>query len=370
VIQVIDGSPETATRSIRILENAGISSTEAEMTRVTRVFQFLSQNGFPWMATPARQMTTRWKQMQVDKTVQRIRECGIEIKSFGDEFSGLVFVDSGVREATTAAEPVPQSKTFERPNREQLVSGIEIILNASEEELHAQLRDAIVDASDSEDSPGDMPLAAPNGFRGRVIVDGRLLVLDEADNRFQQAVIAADTSDMSEGLRLMRLLPSLYHIEFREREISESDVEALAGITGLQVITLTRCRYEAGHLLKFMATHPGINFSASGHDAFLGVSLQSDYYADPFNPAAEGDANELKQICRVLTVVPDTAAADAGLEEGDGILEVNDIPLATFNQLIVIIASRSPGDELKLKILHDDEVREETVTLRQRPVGQ
>jgi len=52
---------------------------------------------------------------------------------------------------------------------------------------------------------------------------------------------------------------------------------------------------------------------------------------------------------------------------GDVILEVNGDPLADYNELLVRIASSSPGDELDLTILRDGDRQQVTVELAARP---
>jgi len=61
-----------------------------------------------------------------------------------------------------------------------------------------------------------------------------------------------------------------------------------------------------------------------------------------------------------LAVTPGSAAEDAGLEEGDIILEFNNEKITSDNSLAKIIQKYDPGDEIVLKILRNK--NEETVT--------
>jgi putative serine protease PepD len=66
----------------------------------------------------------------------------------------------------------------------------------------------------------------------------------------------------------------------------------------------------------------------------------------------------------VLEVVPDTAAADAGLEPGDLIVAVDGEPVDTPTAVRDAVREKAPGDEIVLEIQRDGELQELTVTLR------
>jgi S1-C subfamily serine protease len=97
--------------------------------------------------------------------------------------------------------------------------------------------------------------------------------------------------------------------------------------------------------------------------AFLGVSTAevadvTDTVLDQFgvDPDDEGTF--------VLEVVPDTAAAEAGLEPGDLIVAVDGVDVDTPTAVRDAVRERAPGDEIVLEIQRDGELQELTVTLR------
>ncbi|MEK7158509.1 MAG: trypsin-like peptidase domain-containing protein [Patescibacteria group bacterium] len=67
-----------------------------------------------------------------------------------------------------------------------------------------------------------------------------------------------------------------------------------------------------------------------------------------------------------LAVIPGSAADLVGIEENDIILEINGQKLDAENSLTKEIQKYQPGDEIRLKIWHDGEEREEAVTLQER----
>jgi len=63
-------------------------------------------------------------------------------------------------------------------------------------------------------------------------------------------------------------------------------------------------------------------------------------------------------------VVEDGAAAEAGLEKGDVIIEVDGQKLTKFGDLSGIIAQKRPGDKVTLTYLHNKKKHTKTVTLK------
>ena len=65
-------------------------------------------------------------------------------------------------------------------------------------------------------------------------------------------------------------------------------------------------------------------------------------------------------------ITPDSAADKAGLQEGDIVLEIDNIEITTENSLVNIIMEYSPGDEVVLKILREEEEKDVAVILDKR----
>ena len=69
----------------------------------------------------------------------------------------------------------------------------------------------------------------------------------------------------------------------------------------------------------------------------------------------------------VARVYPDTPAADAGLQRGDIITELNDRPIVFGREALGIIANMPPGTELTLEGLRGGRTFEAKVTVAERP---
>ncbi len=66
----------------------------------------------------------------------------------------------------------------------------------------------------------------------------------------------------------------------------------------------------------------------------------------------------------VAKVVDESAAAEAGIEEGDVIIEVDGQRVTKFGDLSGLIAQKRPGEQVKLTYLHNKKRVTKTVTLR------
>ncbi len=66
-----------------------------------------------------------------------------------------------------------------------------------------------------------------------------------------------------------------------------------------------------------------------------------------------------------LAIIPGSPADIAGLEENDIILEAEGKKINEENPLATVIASKKPGEILKLKILHDGEEKNIEVKLEE-----
>jgi membrane-associated protease RseP (regulator of RpoE activity) len=95
---------------------------------------------------------------------------------------------------------------------------------------------------------------------------------------------------------------------------------------------------------------PGASFPSGV--AFLGVS-----------PARAG----LSDGVRLGTVVPDSAAARAGMREGDIIVRLGEVPVRSFEELRAALRVRRPGDPVQVVYLRDGEDRTVQAVLGERP---
>jgi S1-C subfamily serine protease len=101
---------------------------------------------------------------------------------------------------------------------------------------------------------------------------------------------------------------------------------------------------------------------AVGSLGILSVGAQDD------GPAWLGvSIHEVRRNVVVISVVPDSPADEAGLEEDDIIRAIDDNEIETADQLIDVIQSYEPGDRIVVTVERDDEMLELSATLVARP---
>jgi photosystem II stability/assembly factor-like uncharacterized protein len=83
---------------------------------------------------------------------------------------------------------------------------------------------------------------------------------------------------------------------------------------------------------------------------------------------AFGDDDE-KGGVQVSRVIPDSAAAKAGIEEGDVIKALDKKDITGFRQLATVLRDHKAGDKITVRIVRDSATREIAVTLAELPTG-
>jgi putative serine protease PepD len=94
--------------------------------------------------------------------------------------------------------------------------------------------------------------------------------------------------------------------------------------------------------------------TGSATRAYLGVSARTE--------SAEA-SSDVGTGAGIVSVEPDGAAADAGVQEGDVVIAVEDRPVTTSTELTAAVRSHSPGDTVTLTIRRGEDVTTVEVTL-------
>jgi S1-C subfamily serine protease len=94
--------------------------------------------------------------------------------------------------------------------------------------------------------------------------------------------------------------------------------------------------------------------NGSATRAFLGVRAQT---------ASDGQNSEVGAGAEIVSVEPDSAAADAGLQAGDVVTAVGDRPVTTSTELTAAVRSQAPGEEVTLTVRRGDETQTVELTL-------
>jgi S1-C subfamily serine protease len=94
--------------------------------------------------------------------------------------------------------------------------------------------------------------------------------------------------------------------------------------------------------------------TGSATRAFLGVRAQT---------AADDDNSGIGTGAEVVSVEPGSAAAQAGIEDGDVITAVGDRPVTTSTELTAAVRSQAPGEDVTLSVRRGGDTRTVEVTL-------
>jgi len=94
--------------------------------------------------------------------------------------------------------------------------------------------------------------------------------------------------------------------------------------------------------------------NGSATRAFLGVRAQT---------ASDGQNSEVGAGAEIVSVEPDSAAAEAGLQAGDVVTAVGDRPVTTSTELTAAVRSQAPGEEVTLTVRRGDQTRTVELTL-------
>ena len=70
---------------------------------------------------------------------------------------------------------------------------------------------------------------------------------------------------------------------------------------------------------------------------------------------------------RVTAVHPDGPADHAGIQDGDVIESIDDKPAGSYPALLTEVASKAPGDSVKVSVVRNGTRGEVTITLAERP---
>ena len=360
VSKILYGPPETAARCGRALSRIALSADRQNMTRIARILLLLSENGMQHFQRESLMLHTKWKKIQQDQTVELLSEAGITVRltEFGTGFGGGVpwntVIDSSQIEATkgTGEPEIPGSVASQpnTPEAAEILANVNAIISTSDAENERRFAETIRRVETGQKS-------ARNS--ATLELDGDRIAWDESEQEtFFNIVIEENSQFGTKEVDLLRRLPGSLQISFVKRDMSPTVLEALKTVNSLQYIALVNCRYDLKPMFGLWKERPDLVVSASGKEAFLGVQLDSRI------------AFETQQVCGVLEVIPNSAAAAAGIQAGDLFLRVNGIPVSRSEEVILAIGAFKPGDTLTLDLIRDEKEREMQIELRARPEEQ
>jgi membrane-associated protease RseP (regulator of RpoE activity) len=139
--------------------------------------------------------------------------------------------------------------------------------------------------------------------------------------------------------------------------------------------TDTADKIDADGLARVAAVSARVIEDVAGRPRPTYVALPAPPPRAPGAPAPRGVAvlgvsparAGLSDGVRLGAVVPDGAAARAGMREGDIIVRLGDVPVQSFEELRAALQVRRPGDPVRIVYLRDGHDRTAQAVLGERP---
>jgi len=150
-----------------------------------------------------------------------------------------------------------------------------------------------------------------------------------------------------DALHLLPRIRRIDELKLYGPQFTDTSLDAVVELSGVQVLRIYRTGISDAGRERLAAAFPGamIDFRRG---ALLGV-----------RSLAFGNGNG----CRIESVTPASAAAAAGLQPNDVIVQLDEIAIQDMNGLIAGIAQHRPGDRLKVTFLRGDEKLSREVVL-------
>lgn len=398
---MLERHPEQVFRCAHILETIGVTGDEGTQLKIVRLFYLLSDLGYPQLIDSTSDFRKKWKEKRRQHVISQLRNAGVTVSSTGNiDFIGGGFIGEGGIEIGDAGIPTRElwdhvnsvedgqsdasddsdkSDAIEKASKRQSnitpnlypasdlppmvtpESMISAILQASNIADFAAIERIENRKSTASTKPNpavskhreilDDVLEARAGVGGiRIIRPGEMTLGSVA--RGHQIEID-ENSDLEQ---LARWLPQLeYVVSFvaTDATITPRLVSLIEKRQELRTVSFSQCDFDSKLVHALSKKRPDMTVTVVGK-ALLGVYGPTD-----------STRNRNGSTCVISEVVPDTAAAEAGIEVGDAILKVEDFEIETFQDLIVELAARDPGDEVDITLNRSG--KEKTVTVKLRP---
>lgn len=165
---------------------------------------------------------------------------------------------------------------------------------------------------------------------------GRLRVGGPDEMRYYMVILGSKWRGGEEGLKYLRRVSGLSQLYLLQDQLTGKIVTP--GVTVDAIDELRRAL-------------PALSVDYRGR-AFLGIKTLANM-----------------TICRINEVPPETPAERAKLQADDVVIGFNDMPIVTFQELVKLIATKEPGDVVKLEVLRgaDDNELDALERLRTQP---
>lgn len=261
-------------------------------------------------------------------------------------------VEKAVDEAKRATDAAVKELEKAAEEATQAAEGVKAGAEAVKEEPKAATDEApqdepapAVDEALSLEAGG--AVLADVGFAGVVVdVGGGMAV----ESSWAQLTIDQNWRGGDDGLAVLQDLPELAAVELRQSKLTDKALVHMAKLPSLRQLNLYQSGLSRDALLKFHRQRPGVLIYARGN-AMMGVN--ADFGSSPL----------------VLSSIFDgSGAAEAGLQVGDVICQIDGITIRDFSDLTICVSTKKPGDKIDVQYERGGKKRSVQIALKERTI--
>jgi PDZ domain-containing protein len=381
---------EVAWRCGAALDQIGLEGDEKTIDKIVQHLDAAASKSGKKLNSLARDLRARQKQFRRERAVAQIRKQGGQIAGVG--------IDGGIEEMAVApmvgpvmvfdgpaialAEPIAE---FEAPADPEPPAAVEIIGDVARAIGRLLVPEAArierpiaaappiplppalppAEVTPAEDKPAEEKPAADKPAEEKPAedkpaeasvppeVEGGAPAADVAvaEVAFAEAMIAVDLGGPGgmaveggwaqlaldqnwrggdEGLSVLADVPDVTQIDIRGARLTDKALEHLARLPRLGMLNIHKSPFTRNALLKFHRGRPSVQVYARG-EAMLGVN--ADFGSSPLLLASVFDGS---------------GAADAGLQVGDIIHQIDGVKIRDFSELTICISTKKPGEQIEV----------------------
>ncbi len=217
-------------------------------------------------------------------------------------------------------------------------------------------------------APADVPLLVPPPADAPAVDLGEVEPFDAADVMLIEPAFAPGPfmiGDMEEGeayaeltlnknfrgsdqdLAVLKDIPEIYSLSISGAKLTDAALPHIAALPRLTTLNLRDTPFSSAALRQLRQQRPELSIICRS-PAMLGI-----------NAGLDGP-------CVLTSVFFKSGAYDAGLRDGDEIVEVDGHKVGSFSDLTIAVYPHQPGDKVSVKFRRDDAEKTVEVTLKPR----
>nr|WP_272072999.1 PDZ domain-containing protein [Mariniblastus sp.] len=328
-------SPEISFRIVKVIKAIAIGGEIEVLERVLRRSMSLPVEHRERFASWGQRAIGQWRLQRNAVAVKQLVDRGIQVDEM-EELAGLGFLIA--EDLQVEIDEVKKSSL----NLEAVLGKIEEIKQKEKGGRRKRPLEQRQTENVADRNPPQRFVELKGGRRLVVGgVDGvRLQKSDSGGFPAQKITVGSNWSGEAADLRWIRSMTNVAEVEFVEHSITQSILDELKQVEGIQSILFSRCTYSFDEVRRFkreLDQYGGLILMAVG-SGYLGV----------YGPNSQDNSDTEGSF--VSMVSPDSAAMEAGLERGDVIFRVDTDDISSFAELSLAISSKAIDKMVKIHV--------------------